>query len=61
MCGKFRLIEDAVNLINVWHNRIEFVYWVLRIRPEAGWSNYEQVEPAFIEKDWDELWLRVKG
>ncbi len=44
VCGKFKLIEDAVNLINVWQSGIEFIFWVLHIRPEAEWSNHEQVE-----------------
>ncbi len=49
-----------------------FKKWkVIFIKPEAEWSNYEQVENILtkywktelvsVEKDWDDLWLGVKG
>ena len=45
---------------------------VIKKRPEAEWSNHEQVEescgnavwrtePVSVEKYWDDLWLGVKG
>jgi len=36
----------------------------MQITPEAKWANHEQViwtELLSVAKDWDDLWLGVKG
>jgi hypothetical protein len=65
--SKLKFFYKNVGVVKASFNK-QLVKWT---RPETKWSSYEQAEnflisflraePVFVEKNWDDLWLGVKG